>query len=179
MNGEHIKEHTKKDILLRRFSALILDYLILSLYAGALFLFSPIIGPLFRKSAWQSEILGLILLVAPVFFYFFIFEASNRKATPGKQIFHIKVIKIDGSNFSYKDSFIRSFVKFIPWEFAHFAIWQLVFSNGNSSMLVEALLILANILAILCMAFPFFNKRARAIHDYVAKTELTTVLTNI
>jgi len=172
MIGDQIKEHTKKDVLIRRFTALLIDYLILSIYAGALFLFSSILSPLFQKSAWQSELLGLILLVAPVFLYFFIFEASYLKATPGKLIFHIKVIKIDGSNFSYKDSSIRSFVKIIPWEFAHFAIWQLVFSNGNSSFIVEALLIMANILAILCIAFPFFNRKARAIHDYAAKTIL-------
>ena len=149
-----------------------IDYLILSIYAGALFLFSPIVSPLFQKSALQSELLGLILLVAPVYLYFFIFEASYLKATPGKLLFHIKVIKIDGTNFNYKNSFIRSFVKFIPWEFAHFAIWQLVFPISNFSFIAEALLIIANILGILYLAFPFFNREARAIHDYVARTIL-------
>lgn len=172
MKGNQIKEHIKKDILIRRFTALLIDYLILSIYAGALFLFSPILSPLFQKSAWQSELFGLILLVAPVFLYFFIFEASYLKATPGKLLFHIKVTKIDGSNFNYKDSFIRSFVKFIPWEFAHFAIWQLAFPSNNFSFIAEALIIIANILAILYNAFPFFNKKARAIHDYAAQTIL-------
>jgi len=57
--------------MIRRFTALFIDYLILSIYAGILFLFSPIIGPLFQKSAAQSELFGLVLLVAPVFMYFF------------------------------------------------------------------------------------------------------------
>ena len=159
-------------ILIRRFTALIIDYLILLIYAGVLFLLSPIVGPLFKESALQSELLGLILLVAPVFLYFSIFEASHLKATPGKLLFHIKVIKIDGTNFKYKDSFIRSFVKLMPWEFAHFAIWQFVFPMSDFSFIAEVFMILANILMILYIAFPFFNKQARAIHDYVAQTTL-------
>ena len=159
-------------ILIRRFTALIIDYLILLIYAGILFLFSPIVGPLFQKSALQSELLGLILLVAPVFLYFSISEASHLKATPGKLLFHIKVIKIDGTNFKYKDSFIRSFVKLIPWEFAHFAIWQFVFPNSNLIFIAQILVIISNILIILYLVFPFLNKDARAIHDYVAQTRL-------
>ena len=172
MNGNQIKEYTKKDVLIRRFAALLIDYLLLFIYGGVLFLFSPILSPLFQKSAWQAELFGLILLVAPVFLYFFLFEASYLKATPGKLLFHIKVIKIDGTNFNYKNSFLRSLVKLIPWEFAHFAIWQLVFSNSSFSFVAEALLVITNILAVLYIAFPFFNRKARAIHDYAAHTIL-------
>ena len=172
MNGNKKKEYIKKDILIRRFKALFIDYLILTIYAGVLFLFSPIVSPLFQKSAWQSELLGLILLVAPVFLYFFVFEASYLKATPGKLLFHIKVIKMDGTNINYIDSFIRSFIKFIPWELAHFAIWQFMFPMSDFSFIAEVFIILANILMILYIAFPFFNKKARAIHDYVAQTTL-------
>ena len=160
------KNEIKRSILVRRFAALLLDYLLLSLYAGALFLFSPIVSPLFQKSAWQSEFFGAVFLVAPVFIYFFIFEASYLKATPGKLLFHIKVSKIDGTNFTYKNSFLRSLVKFIPWELAHFAIWQLVFPNSNFSFVAESLLVITNILAALYIAFPLFNRKARAIHDY-------------
>jgi len=162
----------KKGVLVRRFTALLTDYLLLSIYAGALFLFSPIVGPLFQRSAWQSEFIGLILLVAPIFLYFFLFEASYLKATPGKLLFHIKVIKIDGTNFNYKNSFIRSLVKFIPWELAHFAIWQLVFTHSDLIFLAETFLVITNILAVLYIAFPFFNRKARAIHDYAARTML-------
>jgi len=160
------------DILIRRFTALFIDYLVLAIYAFTLFLCSSIVGPLFQKSAWQSEFFGVILLVAPVFLYFFLFEASYLKATPGKLIFHIKVIKIDGTNFNYKNSFMRSLVKFIPWELAHFAIWQLVFPNSNFSFVAEYLLVITNILAVLYIAFPFFNRKARAIHDYAGHTIL-------
>ena len=160
------------NILIRRFTALFIDYLVLAIYAFTLFLCSSIVGPLFQKSAWQSEFFGVILLVAPVFLYFFLFEASYLKATPGKLLFHIKVIKIDGTNFNYKNSFMRSLVKFIPWELAHFAIWQLVFPNSNFSFVAEYLLVITNILAVLYIAFPFFNRRARAIHDYAGHTIL-------
>lgn len=166
------KNQIKKGVLIRRFIALLIDYLLISIYAGVLFLFSPFISTLFQKSAWQSEFFGLILLVAPVFLYFFLFEASYLKATPGKLIFHIKVTKIDGTNFSYFNSFIRSLVKFIPWEFSHFAIWQLVFPNRGLLFVVEALLVITNMLAVLYIVFPFFNRNARAIHDYAAHTVL-------
>lgn len=168
----NLKNQYKKDILMRRFAALLIDYLLISIYAVALFLFSPFVSPLFQKSAWQSEFFGLLILVAPVFLYFFIFEASYLKATLGKLLFHIKVIKIDGTNFNYKNSFIRSFVKFIPWEFAHFAIWQLVFPNSNFSFAAEFLLVVTNILAVLYIVYPFLNKNSRAIHDYAAHTIL-------
>lgn len=160
--------------MIRRFTALFIDYLVLSIYAGILFLFSPIIGPLFQKSAAQSELFGLVLLVAPVFMYFFLFEASCLKATPGKMLFRLQVIKIDGTNFSYKNSFIRSLVKFIPWELAHFAIWQVVFPNSDFSFAAGILLVITNILAVLYIAFPFSNPKARAIHDYAAHTMLVS-----
>jgi len=162
----------KKSILIRRYTALLIDYLLLCIYAGALFLLSPIVSSLFQKSAWQSELFGLILLVAPVFLYFFLFEASYLRATPGKLLLNIKVIKIDGTNFNYKNSLVRSLIKFIPWEFAHFAIWQLVFPHSSFSFVAEALLVIANILAVLYIAFPFFNRKGRAIHDYAANTIL-------
>ena len=162
----------EKGVLMQRFIALLIDYLLLSIYAGILFLFSPILAPLFLKSALQSEFLGLVLLVIPVFMYFFIFEASYLKATPGKLFIHIKVIKIDGTNFNYKNSLIRSFVKFIPWEIAHFAIWQLIFPNSEFSFIAKSLLIITNILVVLYIAFPFFNRKSRAIHDFAAHSML-------
>lgn len=150
----------EKGVLIRRFIALLIDYLLLAMYAGVLFLFSPILGPLFQKSAWQSEFFGIVLLVIPVFMYFFIFEASYLKATPGKLFFHIKVIKIDGTNFNYKNSLVRSLVKFIPWEIAHFAIWQLVFTNSDFSFIAKYLLVITNILVVLYIAFPFFGSKS-------------------
>jgi len=162
----------KKDILLRRFAALGIDYLMLSIYAGVLFLLSPLIGPLFQKSAWQSEFFGLIFLVIPVFLYFFIFEAFSLKATPGKLLFKLKIIKIDKTNFSFKDSFIRNFVKLLPWELAHFFIWQFTFSVSGFSFLAKVLLIAVNLLLVTYIGFPFFNKKARAIHDIAAHTKL-------
>ncbi|WP_296560348.1 RDD family protein [uncultured Acetobacterium sp.] len=166
------EKQIKKDILIRRFAALFIDYIILCVYAGTLFLFSPMIGPLFQKSADQSQILGLILLVIPVFLYFSIFEASKLKATPGKMLFHVKVVKIDEATFSYKNSFFRSFVKLLPWEIAHFALWQIIFSTGDFLFFAEFLLVMTNILLVIYMGFPFFNRRARAIHDIAAQTKL-------
>lgn len=165
-------QQIKKFVLIRRFMALLIDYLLLVIYAGALYLFSPIVSPLFQKSAWEAELFGLLLLVSPVFLYFFLFEASYLKATPGKLLFRLKVIKIDGTNFNYTDSFIRSLVKFIPWELAHFAIWQLVYPNSDFSSIAEMLLIMTNVLAALYIVFPFFNRESRALHDYVAHTIL-------
>ncbi|HEY5537449.1 MAG TPA: RDD family protein [Acetobacterium sp.] len=166
------EKQIKKDILIRRFAALFIDYIILCVYAGILFLFSPMVGPLFQKSAGQSEILGLILLVIPAFLYFSIFEASKIKATPGKMLFHVKVVKIDKTTFSIKNSFLRSFVKLLPWEIAHFALWQIIFSNRDFLFFPEFLLVIANILLVIYVGFPFFNRRARAIHDIAAHTKL-------
>lgn len=163
---------TKKSILIRRFSALFIDYLLIALYAGVLFLFSPIVAPLFQKSAGQAEVFGIILLVMPVFLYFFLFEASKLKATPGKLLFNLKVIKIDGTKFNYKNSFFRSFIKFIPWELAHFAMWQLVFPGSSFSFIAEYLLIITNIILVIYIVFPFFNGKARAIHDYAGHTKV-------
>jgi len=170
--NDNKKKQTKIDILIRRFTALLIDYLILSIYAGILFILSPILRSLFQESAWKSEFFGLVLLVIPVFLYFFLFEASHLKATPGKWFLHIKVVKIDGTNFSYKNSLCRSFVKFIPWEIAHFALWQFVFPNSVFSFIAMPLLVIVNILGVLYIVFPFFNRKARAIHDYTSQSVL-------
>lgn len=166
------KKQTKTDIIIRRFTAILIDYLILSIYAGILFMLSPIFSSLFQESALKSEFFGFVLLVTPVFLYFFLFEASPLKGTPGKCFMHLKVIKLDGTNFSYKNSFWRSLVKFIPWEIAHFALWQFIFPNSTFSFMAMPLLVIVNFLGVLYIAFPLLNRRARAIHDYASHSVL-------
>lgn len=151
---------------------MLIDYLILAAYAGILFLLSPLVGPLFQKSAAQAEIFGLFLLVIPVFLYFFLFEASRLHATPGKLLMRIKVAKAGGGCPSLGNVFLRNLVKFIPWEFAHFSIWQQLFPDSLSYSAALGLLIAANILGVLELTVPLFDKQARAIHDYAGRTEI-------
>lgn len=173
MNDDHTIGRTERNILIRRFIAIIMDFLILSVYAVILFVFSPLLSPLFQETAWKSELFGFILLVIPVFLYFFLFEASCLKATPGKVCLHLRVVMLDGTNIGYKNSFYRSAVKFIPWEIAHFAIWQFMFPESMFSFIAMTLLVISNIFGILYIVFPFFNSKKRAIHDFAAHSFLT------
>lgn len=172
MNDNYTKGRAERNLLIRRFAALLIDFLILSLYAGVLFVLSPILSPLFQETAWKSEFFGFVLLVMPVFLYFFLFEASRFKATPGKLCLHLKVVALDGTDFSYKNSFVRSLVKFIPWETAHFALWQFMFPDSMFSSIAITLLVVTNFLGILYIVFPFFNSKKRAIHDFAAQSVL-------
>lgn len=138
----------------RRFSALILDLLILVILealiagfiAGTITLMFVLVKKVLDGSAIQGFVggLGFILLTGSSWIYFVGFESSARQATPGKSFFHLMVSDLDGKRVSLGVANLR--------------YW---------SKALSVLPVLGGFIMIV------FSKRKRALHDLIAGTVVT------
>jgi uncharacterized RDD family membrane protein YckC len=78
---------------------------------------------------WSAEAMGFLMLTLPVVLYFAILESSTAGATLGKRALRLRVRGLDGKRLGPWRSLLRSAVKFLPWELAHFTIWHYVFAT--------------------------------------------------
>jgi uncharacterized RDD family membrane protein YckC len=123
----------------RRILAFALDYLLTSAYLLVLAALSVLIlsTPLaagFRAlwaNALGAEVSGFFLLTLPVVLYFALFESSSRQATWGKRVLGLRVVDQSGERLALPHSLLRSAIKFLPWEIAHFTIWHFVFAASR------------------------------------------------
>ena len=61
--------------------------------------------------------------------YFALSEASTTRGTLGKRVLHLRVQSTNGQPLRVPAALLRSAVKFLPWELAHFTIWHLVYAG--------------------------------------------------
>ena len=123
----------------KRILAFALDYLLIAAYLVVLAALSVAImsTPLAAgfRSLWANalgaEVSGFFLLTLPVVLYFAIFESSAREATWGKRVLGLRVVDQSGERLPLTHSLLRSAIKFLPWELAHFTIWHFVFAASR------------------------------------------------
>lgn len=153
------------------------DYLFLALYLGALAglswaaqaLAPGLLAALFG-SALAGQLTGLVVITLPVTLYFALPEASARQATWGKRRVGLRVQRADGARLSRGRSLARTALKFVPWELAHFTIWQLAFAADPEAPVYLAgfglvwALIGANVVSVLV------SPRRRALYGWLAGT---------
>jgi uncharacterized RDD family membrane protein YckC len=167
----------------QRLGAFFLDYLVISLYL----LFLSIIGvglgfgPL--KSVFQemfatperSELSAFLFLVLPVILYFAWGESSSWKATLGKRKIHICVVTVSGSRLGFPQSFIRSLLKFIPWELTHACLWRIPgwpLAPETPSPIIMIGLISVWVLVGGYIGSMLINKEGQTFYDMIAKTRV-------
>lgn len=109
---------------LRRVAAFAVDYIVIALWMGALFLFASRIDVVAYSAEfssaerWGLQLRAFLILTLPVLIYFTATEASNLRATLGKKVMGLRV---NGA----KPAIIwRNILKFLPWELAHTGIWH-------------------------------------------------------
>jgi len=125
----------------RRVLAFGVDYLVIAAYLLVLLgvslalLASPVrAGSLtLWSNAWSAEAAGFVLLTAPVVMYFAFFESAPAGATLGKRVLHLRVVSTHGGRLGFSRSLLRSAIKFLPWELAHFTIWHYIYGSGSHS----------------------------------------------
>lgn len=123
------------------------------------------------SNAWSAELAGFILLTAPVVLYFAVLESLPAGATLGKRVLHLRVVKTDRSKLDFSRSLLRSAIKFLPWELAHFTIWHYVFgSAGHASppAWTGVALAVVYLLAAAFLVTLFIGREHRTIYDRIA-----------
>lgn len=168
----------------RRILALLIDYALILGWMAVLGLISLVTflltGGLFN---WLSlgvlgaELLGFVTLVLPIGIYLYLSEASPRQATVGKRVMGLRVVSSTSlARPSRAQILLRTVVKLLPWEFAHFFVWQLmaVLLEGGTDIPVWVLvgLVVADLVPVVYVLVVVGQKDRRGPHDLAAHTRV-------
>jgi uncharacterized RDD family membrane protein YckC len=162
-----------------RLGSLLLDFLILLPYV-ILILF---LNGLSKNAYYLTFIPGLIF-----HFWFSIYLVKRYGGTPGKLIVGIKVLKLDGTDVTWREAILRQIINFALTVFASaITIYALSIADGEyyeslgwmkkqqylfalTPLLFTLYTWTSNIWIYSELFVLLFNKRKRALHDFVADT---------
>ena len=163
------------NIPIRRLFAFGLDYLLIAAYLVILAGMSiTVLASTLRSvytAAWSAELAGFLLLTMPVVLYFALLESSPAGATLGKRALGLRVLKLDGQRLGVGQGLLRSAVKFLPWELAHFTIWQLIYGSASHANLPTWAAVSLAVVYVLVAAYLvtlFVGRTHRTIYDRIA-----------
>ena len=163
----------------QRFLSLFFDYLIILVYLIILFgitfsFYYLVFGKLPELTELQSQLIALLTSIVPVTIFCTYREAKKPYATPGKKKVGLIVIYDKNPVIS---SLIRNFLKFLPWQLAHFSIIRGMF-EGFESTTVLITYILSISLLIIYILMALIRKDHRHIPDLVSKSKVMYVEKN-
>lgn len=121
-------------IALRRVLAFAVDWLVVALWAGALFGIVMLAGgsePPRPADAWTAQMIGFFAMTLPVTLYFTVCEASPMQATVGKHALALRVLAESGERLPFGAALLRNAAKFAPWEFGHTVAQQAAYSGAG------------------------------------------------
>lgn len=164
----------------KRIGAFALDYLIVGAYIVALAVTTLGIfkgleffgrAVIFPQNPIVGDVIAFVSLVLPVILYFTLQESSFRQATWGKRKIGIRVVNANGERLTVIKAFVRSLVKFLPWQIAHTCLFQiegLPFAPVQPIPLVLIGLALVYGLVGMYVLSALISKKHRAPYDWVA-----------
>jgi uncharacterized RDD family membrane protein YckC len=166
----------------RRIAALLIDY---GLILGWMVIIAAVsagiavaTGGYANWLAWGTtvaQLLGFAVLVLPVGIYLFVTESSARQATIGKRVLRLRVVARDGSRAPAWRILVRTVVKLLPWEIAHFFVWHTVAAASGGGVFPPWLiigLVIADVLPIAYVLTVAIEPERRGPHDLVAGTRV-------
>lgn len=167
----------------RRLAASLIDYLIVLAWMAVIGIIAlaswAITGSFVNWLALGTtgaEVLGLFVLVIPVGIYLYATEAGGRQATLGKRVMSLFVVNAaSGERPGRARILVRTIVKLLPWEVAHFFVWQVVARSAAGAEMptwVLAGLVVANVLPVLYLFIVGIQRQRRGPHDLVAGTRV-------
>ena len=127
-----------------------------------------------------AELLGFVFLVLPVGIYLYLGEASERQATVGKRLLSLRVVDAaTGGRLAKPRVLVRTIVKLLPWEVAHFFVWQAVALTATDATDFPAWLsvgiVVANVLPILYVVMVLVQRDHRGPHDFMARSKVINI----
>ena len=162
-----------------RIYAFLLDYVLIVLYGvfvvGTIsFIFKSTVTPLFSNSPVIAQLTGFLMITLPVSLYFIICESSKWQGTFGKRKMGIYVVNHFGQRIGFARSTLRTTIKFLPWEVAHFGIWRLMLPNNFPEIVVFVMLNAVNLAILFYLLIPLTNTSRKNVYDFAAGTRVVT-----
>lgn len=154
----------------RRLAAAALDLAVVAGWAA----FAAVVGMVLRSyevtlSATGWDVVAFVTLVLPVTLTFALQEASQNRATFGKRRLGLEVVDSRGRRLGFGRSALRSGIKFLPWQMAHTSVFQLLESPTAGFLVLS---VAAQVLALGSVVALFVDRRQRALHDWLARTQV-------
>lgn len=151
------------------------DYLLIASYlvllVGLSYGARPWLASWFGGGPLRAELAGFLFLTLPVYLYFAISEGTGERATWGKRKMKIEVaVGRNGEPIGWGRSLLRSGLKFVPWELAHFTVWHMVRPSGYADAATYGLLGVVYGLVLLFLLVPLLNRDRRTLYDFAAGT---------
>lgn len=159
-----------------RARAFALDYMVILGYLIAITLLFLILNRLSIDvqsqfaHRFQAQFVAFLLITFPVTLYFAISESAVRQATWGKQRLGLRVIDHNGNRIRFMRALARTLLKFIPWEISHTLIWEIYFSPGVSSAVINYGFVLVYVLIGLNVGSLVMTKAHQTLYDFLAGT---------
>lgn len=124
-----------------------------------------------------AQLLGFAVLVLPVGIYLFLTESSATQATLGKRRLQLQVVDgRTGERASTPRILLRTAVKLLPWEIAHFSVWNFaaIASTGSTTFPVwlYTAAVVANVLPAVYLLMLGVQREGRGPHDLAAGTKV-------
>ena len=119
-----------------RLSAFAVDWLILALWGGLVFAIVMLVNagvPPRPESALNAQVIGLVTMTLPFTLYFTLCESSRWRASIGKRVVGLGVLRRSGEQLSFGRALLRNAIKFIPWECGHTLAHQATFAGDGGS----------------------------------------------
>jgi uncharacterized RDD family membrane protein YckC len=152
------------------------DYLVISLYLILIILFFSALNLIFNLNQFlftervTAQVSGFLIITLPITLYFSFGESSAKQATWGKQRLDLKVTELNGNGITFWKAFIRTLLKFIPWEISHALIWNIYYSEGAFPDYANYGFTLVYLLMGLNIASLVMTKTKQSLYDFLAGT---------
>lgn len=117
-----------------RLVAFAVDWLILAVWGSIIFGIVTLVSggyPQRPEGAWTAEAIGFLTMTLPFTLYFAFCESSRWRASIGKLIFSLVVVRRSGEKTSFTRALFRNAIKFVPWEFGHMLTQQAAYAGGG------------------------------------------------
>lgn len=154
-------------LILKRFLAFSIDYLIIISYAILLFFITQGVSNGFNfnltsSNPIQNQLVAFFTLTLPVIIYSVLTERGSKQGTIGKRIMNIYVE-------AKKENILkRNILKFLPWELAHTGVHWIFFyetTNVESPIWVWILLIVPQLIIIVYIISIIYSKGRISLYD--------------
>ena len=152
----------------RRLTAFAVDYFVIALYIGLLYLMTTSVGVTWVQTPWQAHLLGFTTLTLPVTLYFAVSEAQG--ATLGKRALGLRVTNHRGDPLPLDRSFLRNAVKFTPWELSHTALYRI---DSEPLTTWQGVLFGFSLLGVALYLLELFRPPHRPLYDRVSGAQVS------
>jgi len=154
-------------MVIRRLVAIMIDILIIIIYAGVLFIINYSFGLSDMKyGEVTNNIIGLVTMIIPTSLYFYLSE-QRYGASIGKKVMKLRV-RYNRMNLT--DRIIRITAFIMPWIFGHVFVYHGFYTDWKGNIITVIFASLAYTLLITNILLVVIRKDHRGFHELLSKS---------